>query len=161
MTTARRQRASRQLFGRFIALSLAIAAIAAASSCSPKQQTPETTIQKVVYTVRGRVAALPDPNRPASEFFVHHEPILAFREWLPDGPLGMNEMTMPFPLVEGVSLEGVAVGDPVEVTFEVEYDLAASPPSSQIQGFHATAVTPLPPETPLALKQTDEPAAPE
>jgi Cu/Ag efflux protein CusF len=38
-----------------------------------------------------------------------------------DGKLGMDAMTMPFPLAKGVSLVGFAAGDVVEVTFEVRW----------------------------------------
>lgn len=45
---------------------------------------------------------------------VHHE---AIAEWLrPDGTKGMNSMTMPFPLADGVSLDGITIGDIVELT---------------------------------------------
>jgi Cu/Ag efflux protein CusF len=51
---------------------------------------------------------------------VYHEPIDNFVG--ADGKVvGMGTMTMPFPLAKGVSLEGLSVGDIVEVTFEVRW----------------------------------------
>ena len=72
------------------------------------------------YTVKGRVEQLPDPRVPGSMFQVHHEDIPGFVRQ--DGTLGMNAMTMPFPPAPGVSLEGLSVGDEVELTFEVLWD---------------------------------------
>lgn len=88
--------------------------------CDGKQQS--TTQQKQrseptgVYTVRGKVTDLPDGKDPRAEFRVHHEPINDFKD---DGGaiIGMASMDMPFPLADGVSLEGLAFGDVVEISF--------------------------------------------
>lgn len=78
---------------------------------------PAANVQQYVG-VKGRVSMLPAP--PAQEFMIHHEPIPGFisKEGV---VVGMNEMQMPFPLGEGVSLEGLAVGDPVEFDFTVDW----------------------------------------
>jgi hypothetical protein len=74
--------------------------------------------------VRGLVTQLPDPEDPTTGFFVHHEAIPDFRHL--DGQVsGMDSMTMPFPVAEEVSLEGVTVGDKVE--FELTVDWEADP----------------------------------
>lgn len=66
------------------------------------------------HTVRGKVEGLPVKDKPSTSFMVHHE---AIAEWLrPDGTKGMNSMTMPFPLADGVSLDGITIGDIVELT---------------------------------------------
>ncbi len=73
------------------------------------------------YTTKGRVAQLPDPAVRGSMFQVAHEAIPDFVDR--DGKVtGMNAMTMPFPPAPGVSLEGLKVGDAVEITFEVRWD---------------------------------------
>lgn len=102
-----------------------------------------SSIHKDVYVVRGRVAQVPDPQNPASEFQVHHEAIPHFRG--SGGRLGMNVMTMPFPLAEGLSLAEVKVGDVIELTFEVDFDVENDRPV----GYRATDVKPLPTDTEL------------
>ena len=70
----------------------------------------------------------------------YHEPIDDFLA--PDGKVGMNSMSMPFPLAKGVSMSGIAPGDVVEVRLAVwtaKGDL----------GYEARAVKKLPPETAL------------
>ena len=60
-----------------------------------------------------------------NSFQLHHEAIPGFVGR--DGQAsGMESMTMPFELEKGVSLEGVAVGDPVEIKLHVDWsaDLA-------------------------------------
>lgn len=95
-----------------------------------------------VYTVRGVVKELPEAGKPASQLKIHHEEIPTFIGF--DGQLvGMKEMTMPFPLAPGVSLQGVAVGDTVEFVFEV---FRAG------KRYHLTKITTLPAETELKLK---------
>lgn len=77
------------------------------------------------YTVRGQVTQLPVEGNPANGFQVYHEAIDRFRGR--DGEVtGMDPMAMPFPLAKGVSLEGVQVGDPVELTLTVDWK--AEPP---------------------------------
>jgi Cu/Ag efflux protein CusF len=72
------------------------------------------------YTVRGEVRGLPEADNPASSFRVRHEAIPEFVD--PEGEArGMEAMTMPFP-VEPEQIEGLAVGDPVEMTFQVDWE---------------------------------------
>ncbi|RMH18177.1 MAG: hypothetical protein D6696_13685 [Acidobacteria bacterium] len=64
--------------------------------------------------------ALPDPEDPEGTFSVRHEAIDDFRGvggeiW------GMDSMAMPFPLADGVSLEGIEVGDKIRFTLEVDH----------------------------------------
>ena len=118
--------------------------------CGPK--TPpmaEPVDQVVAYTVRGRITELPDEGRPASEFAVHHEPIPSF---LSGGEVvGMASMTMPFPLKEGVSIDGLSVGQAVEMTFEVTYDYESKSPIN----VQTTKISPLPKDTVLVFEHTD------
>jgi Cu/Ag efflux protein CusF len=73
-----------------------------------------------IYDARGIVVALPADGE---DLMLKHEAIPTFRNI--EGELvGMNSMQMPFPLGEGVSLEGIEVGDMVAFTFEVDWDPA-------------------------------------
>lgn len=101
---------------------LSLASCERASPPAPPQ--PAATIPAAppkIYTVNGRIEQLPDPAVKGSMLQVHHDDIPDFvsRE---GKVVGMNSMTMPFPPAPGVSLEGLAVGDEVELTFEVRWD---------------------------------------
>lgn len=62
-----------------------------------------------------------------------------------NGELGMDTMTMDFPLAAAITLDGLAVGDIIELAFEV--DVNAS--TGQLEGYRATGFTKLPAETEL------------
>ena len=97
------------------------------------------------FTVRGRVVQLPDPERPASEFRVHHEPIPEWkRNYNDETPVGMNAMIMDFPPASPEVIRGVAIDDVVRLTFRVAYDEEGA-----LMGWKATRVEKLPPETAL------------
>jgi Cu/Ag efflux protein CusF len=91
------------------------------------------------YTVRGVVVALPTDTEPMR---VRHEAIPNFRSMAGE-VVGMDAMTMPFPLGDGVAVEGLAVDDKVELTFVVTW-VGQRP-------WHVTAIDRLDPETPLDL----------
>ncbi|MFN0012129.1 MAG: hypothetical protein ACKVS8_10860 [Phycisphaerales bacterium] len=104
-----------------------------------------------VYTVRGRVADVLTPGRPQSDFKVHHEAIDTFA----DGAgkvVGMSAMVMPFPLGPGVTADGVAVGDIVEITFPVWWN-AAGPE------YHLTKIVKLPADTKLEFRAAKPPTS--
>lgn len=107
-----------------------------ASACGRSETAPRPD---AIYTVRGRIEQLPEAGAARPTIQIFHEPIPSFVR--PDGKLGMNAMSMPFPVAEGVSLEGFAVGDVVEFTWE--HRKSGSP------RYQMTAITRLPPETPL------------
>lgn len=138
-------RSALALTGLAMALAISLAA------CRQKPQAPSAR-----YTVRGAVASLPIAGDPTTELRVHHEAIPSFRASWPDGPLGMKSMTMPFPLGEGVSLEGLKIGDPVELTFAVDYDAK----SGSVLRYRATAVKPLPADTVLDFGGGPRPTSP-
>lgn len=72
------------------------------------------------YTVRGQVTQLPDPNNPGTGLYLNHEAIDDFVSR--DGEMvGMDPMTMSFLVDEEVSLEGIGVGDVVEVELRVDW----------------------------------------
>lgn len=101
------------------------------------------------FTVRGRVVQLPDPSRPASDFKVYHEPIPSWKRNYNQPPVGMNAMQMPFPPASPEVIEGVQVGDVVEIVFRVSYDRE----DGALTGWKAVRVTKLPEDTALSFEQ--------
>ena len=142
-------------------IAVAVVACAALGGCGSRESKPESKPQADPlvgltlhsYTVRGEVVSLPSDT---TDLQIHHEAIPEFKN--PDGSLGMDTMVMPFWPPQGLSkddpriaariakfsLDGIAVGEPVEVTFEVVLD-----GEGKILGFYAATVTELPPETAL------------
>lgn len=70
------------------------------------------------YSVRGEIAKL--PSDASSELWIHHEAIPDFRNDKGE-TVGMESMTMPFPVGTGVSLDGLATGDRISFDFEVRW----------------------------------------
>lgn len=98
------------------------AALLIATGCGSPSAEPKPPD---VYTIRGEINRLPDPERRPRELWIHHEAVPTFKD--SDGEVvGMEAMTMPFPLAEEVGLEGLAVGDRVEFVLEVRWE--GSPP---------------------------------
>ncbi|MEA2560351.1 MAG: hypothetical protein QOH06_1855 [Acidobacteriota bacterium] len=72
------------------------------------------------YTVRGQVTQLPDPGNPGRGLYLNHEAVDDFVSR--DGEIvGMDPMTMPFPVDEKVPLAGIGVGDVVEFKLHVDW----------------------------------------
>lgn len=105
---------------RAIAVGACLAATAMCMPGCPRDEARKATPPEAVYTVRGKIESLPEPGKPASELRIQHEPIDNF-VGQSGKVVGMDSMTMGFPLAKGVSLEGLAVGDVVEATFEVRW----------------------------------------
>ncbi len=94
--------------------------------------------------VRGRITAVPIEDSPTvRDLRIHHESMPNFKG--KTGKLGMNAMTMPFPLGEGVTLEDFAIGDAVQFDFEVDWE--ASPP------YWVTAMRKLPADAKLEFEK--------
>lgn len=105
----------------------AVGALVSLTACNNESATPETsgadasgqtsTASEVhTYTVRGKIVSVPSAERPVDDLQIHHEAIPDFKH--ADNVVhGMKSMTMPFPVGESVSLEGIEVGDIVEFTF--------------------------------------------
>jgi Cu/Ag efflux protein CusF len=110
------------------------------TGCSREPAAPVRGAPDHTYSVRGLVEMIPAKDKPTAEFVVHHEPIPEFVN--PNGTKGMPAMSMPFPLAKGVSIEGVKVGDAVELTF----NLWTTP---GVRGFEVTQVRTLPAGTTL------------
>jgi hypothetical protein len=93
---------------------LFLLAVLSLAGCSGEKESGRT------YTVRGQVTQLPDPNNPGTGLFLNHEAIDDFVSR--DGEVvGMDPMTMSFLVDKGASLEGIGVGDVVEVRLHVDW----------------------------------------
>ena len=115
---------------------LALCLLAACGGPGPEQP-PE------IYRVRGLVRQL--PSGPGGELHVRHEAIAGFKN--SDGEVvGMESMTMPFPLADASLAAGLETGDKIEMEFEVRWQ--GGPP------LRITALEKLPPETTLAFEES-------
>jgi hypothetical protein len=122
---------------KFLFPLLAVLAVAVASpGCGKKKSTSK---ERRAYTVRGEVAKLPTPN--GGDIYIHHEAIPDFVNAFGEKS-GMKSMSMGF-AVEAVPVEGVAVGDKVEVGFVTDWELEPA--------LRLTALTKLPPDTALTF----------
>jgi hypothetical protein len=102
---------------------IALANSAALSGCDRKpavQPGPTTLPPDQTCTTRGVITMLPTPDRKRM-LSIHHESIPDFKNKFGDiQPMKTHEM--PFPdLAPGLSLDSFAVGDKVELTFEVRW----------------------------------------
>jgi hypothetical protein len=73
------------------------------------------------YTVRGEIVQLPSADRPGSEMMVRHEAIDDFVD-RSGQVVGMDSMVMPFRVEPAVSLQGLAVGDPIALRFAMDWE---------------------------------------
>lgn len=93
---------------------LAVLSLAGCSGSSGGEESGRT------YTVRGQVTQLPDPSNPGTGLYLNHEAIDDFVSR--DGEIvGMDPMTMSFLVDEEVPLEGIGVGDVVEIELHVDW----------------------------------------
>lgn len=105
-----------------IRLLLTAALLLVPVACGKKKQSDEATRS---YTVRAKVERI-DGN----EITLRHEAIPDFVNPMGERS-GMESMAMPFGLGEGVSTEGIAPGDLVEVRFHTDWDVR---PALRIDG---------------------------
>ncbi len=96
-----------------------------------------------VYPVRGLLRSLPEPESERPEILVRHEAIDDF-VGINGEVVGMDSMSMPFPLAPGLDLSGVAPGD--KVLLRLEVDWAADEPA------RVTAIEKLDPESELEFR---------
>lgn len=80
------------------------------------------------YTTRGQVVQLPDPANPGTGLTLNHEAVDQFMDRQGE-IVGMDPMSMPFPVAKGVSLDGIQVGDVVEFKLHVDWN---AEPAAQI-----------------------------
>jgi Cu/Ag efflux protein CusF len=103
------------------------------------------TAKAQVHTIRGQVVRLPDPASGDRSLTLAHEAIDNFAGR--DGKVtGMDPMTMPFTVAQGVSLDGIAVGDVVEFKLRVDWEAEGEPTE-------ITEVKELPPGTQLVFRE--------
>lgn len=100
------------------------------------------------YTIRGQIVSLPSADDPASELRIRHEAIHDFKN-ADSEPDPMDAMTMSFPPGPDVSLDDLAVGDPIEFVFEMQWA-----PATQMS---ATAIKKLPADTQLVFEKAHAP----
>ncbi|RLB51875.1 MAG: hypothetical protein DRJ42_16065 [Deltaproteobacteria bacterium] len=99
----------------------AAGALTALSGCEETSRagstpTAVTAPADATYTVRGRIADV-----IGDDVSIQHEEIADFKNR--DGEtVGMMTMTMAFHRPEGVSMDGISVGDAVEFTFEMRWE---------------------------------------
>lgn len=114
-----------------------------AAGCGPKQAAGERD-----YTVRAQVVQPPDAK---TGLYIYHE---AIDDWVGrDGQMtGMDTMAMPFPVAQGVALQGIEANDKVEVTLHVDWN-AERP-------VEVTRVRELPADTKLEFRAAKPPKNP-
>ncbi|HEX2163203.1 MAG TPA: copper-binding protein [Thermoanaerobaculia bacterium] len=101
------------------------------------------------YDVRGVVVQVPNPADPLSNLVIRHEAIDGFRA-LDGSVVGMDSMSMPFPVTDAVDLSGVEPGDKVDFTLEVEWE--GEPP------YRIARLAELPPDTELEYREATPPS---
>ena len=99
----------------------ALAALVLLAACGTGGEAPADGGDVDTYEVRGVVVSVPDPADELSNLAIRHEAIDDFRS-IEGEVVGMDAMTMPFPVAEGVDLAPIAPGDEVEFTLEVEWE---------------------------------------
>lgn len=122
------------------ALPAVILALLAAGACGRKEPVALGP-PDAVYEVRGVIVALPQQTR-SGEMRVHHEAIPNFKD-REGKTIGMQSMTMPFPLAPGVSTDSLQLGDKIQFRLEVRWNEG---PTIRIAKIEL-----LPGSTPLAL----------
>ena len=119
---------------------MAIMLMLAATGCAEESARPVERVIDATYTVRGVVVELPSDQVRGSELRIQHEAISGLVG--PDGDvIGMPAMTMSFKVADGLSLDGLAVGDGVEFDMEVWW--------KPTTGYQITAIKKLPAEMEL------------
>jgi hypothetical protein len=107
---------------RALGIVAVIGAIVAAG-CSRGQSNntiAATASNAQIYTLRGEVISVPQTDKPGTEFIVKHEPIDNFRD-ASGQVVGMSSMGMPFTPGKGLSLEGIKLGDKIEMGWVVQW----------------------------------------
>jgi hypothetical protein len=124
---------------------LILLAVLSLAGCSGKEESGRT------YTVRGQVTQLPDPSNPGTGLYLNHEAIDDFVSR--DGEMvGMDPMTMSFLVDEEVPLEGIGVGDVVEIKLHVDWGAETTPGIAEI-----VEIRELPPGTKLVYRAAKPP----
>lgn len=101
---------------RFAILLLALGIVGIVGSCADKGSGSGRT-----YTTRGQVVQLPDPANPGTGLTLNHEAVDQFMDRQGE-IVGMDPMSMPYPVAKDLSLEEIQVGDVVEFKWHVDWD---------------------------------------
>ena len=136
------------LFAATLALSVAGIWSTGCSEAAPESAESQRVVT-ATYDTRGEITALPTADQPTSSLLIRHEAIPEFVDESGE-TVGMNTMTMPFPIAESINLGEFAVGDKVAVTFEVFTE-------SGIRGYAASELTKLPADTELDYSELEMP----
>jgi len=106
-------------------LAVALVAVLALGACSPPPP-PAPAGPDQSYSVRGEIVRLPDPADPQHEIWIRHEAIPDFTS--DEGQVvGMEAMTMPFALAEGIDLSSYEIGEKIRFQLEVRWADKAQP----------------------------------
>lgn len=112
----------------FSLLAVSLGAAGCSNESEPAAPPADTIVRVDTYEdILGIVATLPEAGKPGSEFKIHHEHIPGFKTKegtvfvTADGVPGMKSMVMSFPLGEGVTLDGLEIGDKVRFSFDVNW----------------------------------------
>lgn len=118
-------------------------ALIAALGCGPKTEPGANE-----YTIRAQVLQPPDA---ATGLYIYHE---AIDDWVGrSGKVeGMDTMAMPFPVAQGVSIEGIQANDKVEVKLHVNWE--------SDRPVEITEIRKLPPDTKLEFRAARPPKNP-
>jgi Cu/Ag efflux protein CusF len=142
-TTKQAERRNRVAAGAVTVLAMALTLAVGCSSSGPaRDEDPGIDVEPRQYTVRGELVTVPETVDETTQIRIKHEamPDLVGH----DGEVsGMASMTMPFSMQEGLSLEGLAVGDKVEFVLDVDWN--------RMPGMLVTEIRKLPPETELTF----------
>jgi Cu/Ag efflux protein CusF len=118
---------------------VALALLAAAGACTPAAE--EAEVHR--YTVAGEIVRLPEAGRPdGAEIYIRHEAVPTFVDSKGE-TVGMEAMTMGFPLARSLDLTGLAAGDRIEFDFEVRWQ--GSPPVQVTRVVKAPDAAPIEP----------------
>jgi hypothetical protein len=101
------------------ALLLALLAAGSCTSSPPAEGAPASPSSRR-YTVRAEVIRLPEAGAPLRELVLRHEAIPDF-VGQEGRVVGMEAMVMPLEVARALPLEGVRVGDKVEIVLEVDW----------------------------------------
>jgi len=125
----------------------ALAVTGALLRSGPASASPQASAPPVRrYTIRAEVVRLPE--RPGGDLILRHEAVDEFTD-IAGEVVGMDSMTMPFPVARGAWPDGLQVGDKVEAVLLVNWE----------EGFQVLErITKLPHDTRLHFGKARHPA---
>lgn len=120
-----------------------IAPLLAAGCAADHSAAPVTT-----YEVRGEITRLPGSDETGGQrvVYIRHEAIDEF-VGIDGDVVGMNSMTMPFPVSDADELNGLAVGDKIAFSLEVQWE--GDPP------YRIRRIEKLPADTELVFRSAE------